>query len=50
MIYYHFNIPTVGPFRFADTHIGIYMYTSMWERIELSTFYVNCGSIARQNY
>ena len=21
MIYYHFNIPTVGPFRCADTHI-----------------------------
>ena len=23
MIYYHFNIPTVGPFRCADTHICI---------------------------
>ena len=22
MIYYHFNIPTVGPFRWADTHIS----------------------------
>ena len=22
MIYYHFNIPTVGPFRCADSHIG----------------------------
>ena len=22
MIYYHFNIPTVGPFHWADTHIG----------------------------
>ena len=21
MIYYHFNIPTVGPFRCADTHM-----------------------------
>ena len=21
VIYYHFNIPTVGPFRWADTHI-----------------------------
>ena len=22
MIYYHFNIPTVGPFRCADTHLN----------------------------
>ena len=25
MIYYHFNIPTEGPFRCADTHIRFWV-------------------------
>ena len=25
MIYYHFNIPMEGPFRWADTHTYIYI-------------------------
>ena len=33
MIYYHFNIPTVGPFRWADTHIRGALFITIYNTV-----------------
>ena len=39
MIYYHFNIPTVGPFRCADTHIMLNKYSN-YDSCSLNNHYL----------
>ena len=47
MIYYHFNIPTVGPFRWADTHI-VKMTLLMELRRRAIKRWVPCGDMDRR--